>query len=138
MALVRHELVIARAPEDIWRAIGDPAAISNWFPGITTAEVNGTSRVITTVSGLTMPEEIVTNDPVRRVFEYRITAPLLKDHLGSIEVTGAGAGRSLVCYETRCEPDTIALVIGGACGNALHELRRQLESEPAPAAAEEA
>jgi hypothetical protein len=138
MALVRRELVIAREPEDVWRAIGDPAAISTWFPGITTAEVNGSSRVITTVSGLTMPEEIVTNDPVRRVFEYRITAPLLKDHLGSIEVTGAGAGRSLVRYETRCEPDTIALVIGGACGNALHELRRQLESEAAPAAAEEA
>ena len=138
MALVRREIVIARAPEDVWRAIGDPAAISTWFPGITTAEVNGSSRVITTASGLTMPEEIVTNDPVRRLFEYRMTAPLLKDHLGSIEVTEAGAGRSLVRYETRCEPDTIALVIGGACGNALHELRRQLESEPAPAAAEEA
>ena len=85
MALVRREIVIGRAPEDVWRAIGDPAAISTWFPGIATAEVNGTSRVITTASGLTMPEEIVTNDPVRRVFEYRITAPLLKDHLGSID-----------------------------------------------------
>ena len=138
MAVIRREIVIARAPEDVWRAIGDPAAISTWFPGIVKAEVNGASRVITTASGLTMPEEIVTNDPVRRVFEYRITAPLLKDHLGSIEVTGAGDGRSLVRYETRCEPDTIALVIGGACGNALHELRRQLETEPAPAAAEEA
>ena len=138
MALVRREIVIARTPEDVWRAIGDPAAISTWFPGIVTAEVNGASRVITTASGLTMPEEIVTNDPVRRVFEYRITAPLIKDHLGSIEVTGAGDDRSMVRYETRCEPDPIALVIGGACGNALHELRRQLESEPVPAAAEEA
>ena len=138
MALVRREVVIARPPEDVWPAVGDPAAISTWFPGIVKAEVNGASRVITTASGLTMPEEIVTNDPARRVFEYRITAPLLKDHLGSIEVTGAGAGRSLVRYQTRCEPDAIALVIGGACGNALHELRRQLESEPAPAAAGEA
>jgi uncharacterized protein YndB with AHSA1/START domain len=138
MALVRRELVIARTPDEVWRAIGDPAAISTWFPGIVTAEVNGASRVITTASGLTMPEEIVTNDPDRRVFEYRITAPMIKDHLGSIEVTETGDGRSLVRYETRCEPDMIALVIGGACGNALHELRRQLEREPVPAAAEEA
>jgi Polyketide cyclase / dehydrase and lipid transport len=138
MAVIRREIMIARAPEDVWPAIGDPAAISTWFPGIVKAEVNGASRVITAASGLTMAEEIVTNDPVRRLFEYRITAPLLKNHFGSIEVTGAAGGRSLVRYETRCEPDTIALVIGGACGNALHELRRQLETESAPAAAEEA
>ncbi len=135
MALIRREIVIARSPEDVWHVVGDPAAISTWFPGIVSAQVDGTSRVITTASGISMPEEIVSNDSARRIFRYRITAPLIKDHLGSIEVSDAGAGRSLVSYETRCEPDPIALVIGGACGNALHELRRQLEAEIAAAAA---
>lgn len=129
MALISREILIARRPDEVWCAIGDPAAISTWFPGIVAAEVDGTSRVITTASGLKMPEEIVTNDPVRHVFSYRLTAPMVSDHLGTIEVSDAGQGRSLVSYQTRCEPDTIALVIGGACGNALHELRRQLESE---------
>lgn len=138
MALVRREIVIDSSPDDVWQAIGDPARISAWFPGIVSAEVNGTSRVITTASGLTMPEEIITNDPDRRLFEYRITAPLIKDHRGSIEVTDTGDGRSLVRYETRCEPDTIALVIGGACGNALHELRRQLESRSPEASVRDA
>jgi hypothetical protein len=128
MALVRRELVIERPPDIVWRAIGDPAAISGWFPGIVAAEVSGARRVVTTASGISMPEEIVTNDAARRVFEYRITAPMITGHLGSIAVTGAGDGRSLVRYDTRCEPDMIALVIGGACGNALHELRRQLEA----------
>ena len=135
MALVRREIVIARPPDEVWRLIGDPAAISSWFPGIVAAKVDGASRVITTASGISMPEEIVSNDAASRVFQYRITAPLIKDHLGSIQVIDAGDGRSLVRYETRCEPDPIALVIGGACGNALHELRRQLEAEIAAAPA---
>jgi uncharacterized protein YndB with AHSA1/START domain len=138
MAVIRRELVIARAPDEVWPLVGDPAALATWFPGIVTAEVDGTSRTITTASGLRMPEQIVTVDPVRRIFRYRLVAPLVQDHLGTIEVRDAGGGRSLVSYETRCEPDTIALVIGGACGSALHELRRQLEEPTGPAEAREA
>jgi hypothetical protein len=134
MALIRREIVIARPAGEVWNVVGDPAAISTWFPGIVSAKVDGSSRVITTASGISMPEEIVANDAARRIFRYRIMAPLIKDHLGSIQVSDAGDGRSLVSYETRCEPDPIALVIGGACGNALHELRRQLEAEIAPTA----
>lgn len=128
MAVIKREILIARRPEEVWPSIGDPAALAGWFPGIVAADVDGTSRVITTASGLRMPEEIVTNDPVRRIFSYRLVAPLVRDHLGEIEVRDAGDGRSLVSYQTRCEPDMVALVIGGACGNALHELRRQLEA----------
>jgi uncharacterized protein YndB with AHSA1/START domain len=138
MAVVRRELVIARPPDDVWPLIGDPAALASWFPGIVRAEVDGTSRTITTASGLTMPEEIVSIDPARRIFRYRLVAPLVQDHLGTIEVHDAGDGRSLVSYETRCQPDTIALVIGGACGSALHELRRQLEEPAGPARTQEA
>jgi len=130
MAVIRRELRIARPADEVWPAIGDPAALPGWFPGIVAAQVDGSSRVITTASGICLPEEIVTNDPVRRVFQYKITAPLLSNHLGTIEVTDADDGCCLVSYQTSCEPDTIALVIGGACGNALHELRRQLESQP--------
>ena len=75
-----------------------------------------------------MPEEIVTNDPIQRRFQYRITAPIVHHHLGTIDVIDLGDGSSLVVYATDCEPDALALIIGGACGNALHELRRQLES----------
>ena len=127
MAVVKREILISRRPEEIWPSIGDPAALASWFPGIVGAEVDGASRIIITASGLRMPEEILTNDPVRRIFSYRLIAPIVRDHLGRIEVSHAGEGRSLVSYETRCEPDAVALMIGGACGSALHELRRQLE-----------
>ena len=132
MALISREVVIARPPGQVWPAIGDPAALAGWFPGIVAAVVSGCCGVFSTASGLRMPEEIVTNDPARRIFRYRFTAPLIRDHLGTITVSDAGRGRSLVRYDTSCEPDTIALAIGGACGNALHELRRQLEGGRLP------
>ena len=39
-------------------------------------------------------------------------------------------GTTLVSYATDCEPDAMALIIGGATGSALGELKRQLEGAP--------
>ena len=112
----------------MWAVVGDPVTISQWFPGIVDAQVDGTTRVITTASGLPMPEEIVTNDPIQRRFQYRLTAGIVRNHLGTIDVFDLGDGTSLVAYATDCEPDAMALIIGGATGNALHELKRRLEN----------
>ena len=94
--------------------------------------VDGTTRVITTVTGMAMPEEIVTNDPIQRRFQYRATSPIFTSHLGTIDVFDLEDSRSLVSYSTDAEPDALALMIGGATGNALHELRRQLQDGPTP------
>ena len=128
MASVRRQVRIARPARQVWAMVGDPAALAGWFPGIVDAHVDGTTRVVTTATGIPMPETIVTNDPLQRRFQYRITAPMVRDHLGTIDVFDLGDGTSLVSYATDCTPDALALIIGGACGNALHELRRQLES----------
>jgi hypothetical protein len=74
-----------------------------------------------------MPEEIVTNDPIQRRFQYRLTGGFVRNHLGTIDVFDLGDDSSLVAYATDCEPDSMALIIGGATGNALGELKRQLE-----------
>jgi hypothetical protein len=131
MATVRRQVRIARSAPDVWAVVGDPAALARWFPGLVDAQVDGSTRVITTASGIPLPETIVTNDPLQRRFQYRITAPIVRDHLGTIDVFDLGDRTSLVSYATDCTPDALALIIGGACGNALHELRRQLESVPA-------
>jgi len=127
MGSVRRHVVIDRSADDVWDLVGDPTSISHWFPGIVDATVDGTTRVITTASGIPMPEEIVTNDPLQRRFQYRITAPIMQNHIGTIDVFALGEQSSLVAYSTDCEPDTMALIIGGATGNALGELRRMLE-----------
>ena len=112
----------------MWEVVGDPATISQWFPGIVDAKIDGTTRLITTKTGIAMPEEIVTNDPIQHRFQYRLTAGIVQHHLGTIDVFDLGDGTSLVAYATDCEPDAMALMIGGATGNALIELKRRLES----------
>lgn len=129
MGSVRREVRIARPADEVWAVVGDPARIPEWFPGIVEATVDGTSRVITTASGLPMPEEIITNDPVLRRFQYRLATPLVQHHLGTIDVFDLGDGTSLVAYATDAEPDVLALVIGGAAGAGLRHLRDRLEAD---------
>ncbi|MCU1353251.1 MAG: Polyketide cyclase / dehydrase and lipid transport [Acidimicrobiales bacterium] len=128
MGTVRRQVQISRSADDVWAVVGDPTTIHHWFPGIVDAKVDGTERIITTASGLPMPEEIVTNDAIQRRFQYRLAPGLVKSHLGTIDVFDLGDGTSLVSYATDCDPDVMALIIGGATGNALVELKRQLES----------
>ncbi len=131
-ASVRRELRIARPAADIWAIVGDPARLHEWFPGVTACEVSGDTRVITTGSGIPMPEQLLTIDPLQRRFQYRITAPLFKEHLGTIDVIGLGDGTSLVVYSTDADPATLALVIGGATGQALFRLRDLLDGTAPP------
>mgnify|MGYP001820280907 CR=1 FL=1 len=129
MASVRREVRVHRPADEVWAVVGDPATIHHWFPGIVDATVDGTSRVITTTSGRPMPEEIVTLDHVRRRFQYRLVAPMMRHHLGTIDVHDLGDRTSLVVYATDADPDTLALVIGGATGAAPRELRDQVEAD---------
>lgn len=126
---VRRQMRIKRSPEEVWAFIGDPARLPEWWPGITDAVVDGTSRVITTGAGIPMPEEIVTNDPLQRRFQYRITAPMFKEHLSTLDVLDLDDGTSLVVYAADADPSTMALVIAGAAGNALENLRVMMEGE---------
>jgi Polyketide cyclase / dehydrase and lipid transport len=143
VATIRREIIIDRPADTVWAVVGDPVSIADWFPGIIAATVDGATRIITTESGLALPETIVTNDAVIRRFQYRLDLPIVRHHLGTIDVFDLGDGRSLVAYSTDCDPEAMALVIGGATGNALHELRRRLEGSlaagsPAGAGAREA
>jgi hypothetical protein len=124
---VRRQVRIARTPEDVWAIVGDPGRIQEWFPGIVASTVDGTTRVITTGAGIPMPEEIVTNDPLQRRFQYRITAPMFREHLSTLDVLDVGDGTSLVVYGADANPSTMALVIAGAAGNALEHLRDLME-----------
>lgn len=129
MGTIRREVIVDRPADAVWARVGDPASVHTWFPGMVDAKVEGSVRTITTAAGLTLPEEIVTLDPILRRFQYRVTAPFFRHHLGTIDVFDLGDDRSLVAYSTDCEPDAMALVIGGAAGAALAELRRQLEED---------
>lgn len=128
---VRRSVRIRRTADDVWALIGDPAAIPEWFPGIVAAEVDGDRRTITTGSGLPMPERILTDDPLQRRFQYRIELPMFVEHTSTLDVHDLGDGTSLVVYSVDADPAVMALIIGGAAGNALEALRSRLEGAPA-------
>ena len=118
---------IARPPDDVWAVVGDPARIQEWFPGIARSTVDGSTRVVTTGAGIEMSEEIVTNDPLQRRFQYRITSSMFREHLSTLDVLDMGDGTSLVLYSADAVPAPMALVIAGAAGNALEHLRDTME-----------
>ncbi len=119
---VRHEVRLVCPADVVWTLVGDPVRLAEWFPGIESSTVQGTERVVTTSSGLPMPERILTVDATLRRLQYRITAPMFREHLGTIDVHDLGDGTSLVVYSTDAEPAALALVIGGATRAALAHL----------------
>jgi uncharacterized protein YndB with AHSA1/START domain len=127
LGTVRHHVRIHRPAEQVWALVGDPARLHEWFPGVTSCQVDGSHRVIALGSGLAMPEEILLNDPIQRRFQYQITAPLFTHHRGTIDVLDLGDGTCVVVYATEADPRTMALTIGGGTAGALDELKRQME-----------
>jgi hypothetical protein len=126
---MRHHIRINRPADDVWDRVGDAAALHTWFPGLTACTVDGTTRVITLGSGMQMPEEILVNDRVLRRFQYRIAAPVIRYHRGTIDVVDLGDGTCVVTYATDADPRTMALTIAGATAGALEELKRQMEEQ---------
>ena len=126
---VRRAVRIDRPAAQVWDTVGDPARIQEWFPGIVDSTVDGDSRVITTGMGVPIPEQIVTNDPIARRFQYRIVGPLVREHLSTLDVHDLGDGTSLAVYAADADPAAMALIIAGAAGNALEHVRDRLEAQ---------
>ena len=121
---VRREVRINCPADKVWALAGDAARIPEWFPGIVEAVVDGDTRTITTGSGIPMSEEFVA-DPLQRRFQYRITG--MREHVSTLDVIDLGDDTCLVVYGVDADPNTMALVIGGAAGNALEHLRTLME-----------
>jgi hypothetical protein len=133
---VRHDVQISATPEAVWSLVGDPARVHEWFPGIVSCTVEGDMRTVITRSGIPMPEQLLTVDHVLHRFQYRIVAPMFKEHLGTLDVHELADGTSLVVYSTDADPAPLALVIGGAARAALAHLPGLLGFESQPRAVE--
>ncbi|MEI2654117.1 MAG: SRPBCC family protein [Microthrixaceae bacterium] len=137
MATIRREIRIAASADDVWKVVGRPDLLHHWFPGMsdcTVQTVDGvTTRTIVVGAGIPMPEEILINDPIQRRFQYRLTVPAFEFHRGTIDVIELAPDDTLVVYSTDCIPNAMALVIGGATGGALDELKAQFDAGEGPA-----
>ena len=86
MATLRREIRIHAPASEVWKVVGRPEILHLWFPGLTNCTVDGNVRIIFLGSGMPMPEEIITNDSLQRRFQYRITVPIFKFHLATVDV----------------------------------------------------
>jgi carbon monoxide dehydrogenase subunit G len=132
-ATVRRHVRIARPAAEVWEVVGRPDLLATWFPGIDDCIVDGDTRTITLGTGMILTEQILTNDPVQRRFQYALSGGLFRDHRATLDVIDLDDGTCLVVYATDADPSTMALVLGGAQGGALEELRRQFEAGAGPA-----
>lgn len=123
MGTTRHHIRIDAPPAKVWAAIGDAAAIADWFPAVASASVSGSNRHIDLADGGHLEEEIVTNDGDLRRFQYRITGGTMPvdTHLGTVDVIDLD-GASLVVYSTDVTPDEMAAGLGPALEDALRGL----------------
>lgn len=139
MASIRRELRIDRPAGEVWPLIGDPGRIHEWFPGIVSCTVDTDAddgvvrRTVTLGTGIPLVEEVVTNDPITRRFQYRITGGVFKEHLGTVDVIDLDGRSCLGVYSTDAVPDVMALVIGGASGEALANIKALAETGELPA-----
>jgi uncharacterized protein YndB with AHSA1/START domain len=133
---VRRQRVIDASAGRAWDIVGRPELLHLWFPGVVDCTVVGGIRTITTGTGLSLDEEILTVDPIQRRFQYRISGGFFREHLGTIDVIElqpvAGEDQCLVVYSSDAEPATMAVILGGATQGALDELARQLEGAGRP------
>jgi len=123
MGTVRRHAFVERSADVVWELVGDPARLHEWFP-ITSTRVEGKKRWINLPSGLSFEEDIVTLDHDLRRFQYSIVNnPIVKSHLGTVDVIPDGPDRCIVIYSTDLDPEVMALMIDGAAGAGLARLQ---------------
>ncbi|MHB8669180.1 MAG: SRPBCC family protein [Acidimicrobiales bacterium] len=128
MASLRFDLRINRSADEVWKVVSDVGGIGSWFGGIESCEVNGDRRTIVLGGGITLEEEIVTNDDPLRRFQYRIVggAVPVQFHLGTIDVLEDGQTARAI-YSTEVQPDDLAALMGPAIESGLRGLKAHLE-----------
>jgi len=119
--------MIQRPADEVWNVVSDAGALSEWFPGIDESSATETSRSCR-MGDVALEEDIVTNDPDLRRFQYRITSGLpVEEHLATVDVIESGDG-CIVVYGTDVKPDEMAAMIGPAIAGGVEGLKSACES----------
>lgn len=100
---------INQSADVVWRAISEPDAIANWFPGVKSSETHGNVRTVRGGSDGNVGDVkdiIVTNDDQLRRFQYRIAEA--EGHLATVDVLQIEHNITLVIYSVELGNDDLA------------------------------
>lgn len=106
---VKEEVRLAAPPSKTWAILEDFAGWPDWHPAFATTEITrgagnaeGTVRILTAKDGARFTEELVSHDPSKRTYRYRITeSPLpIADYVSTLQVREGAHGTSVVVWSS--------------------------------------
>jgi carbon monoxide dehydrogenase subunit G len=112
MATVRREVVVEVQPEAVWDVLRDVGSVhTRLAPGFVTAtRLDGDTRTVTFVNGVTVSEQIVSVDDQERRLAYTVVGGTARHHNASFEVFEEAHG-SRVVWTTDVLPHAAADVV---------------------------
>jgi len=133
IASIRHEVVVARRPDEVWDALRDVGAVHRrLLPGrVQDAHIDGNVRTLTMPDGHIVRELIVAVDDEMRRLAYAVVEgarPSLQHHHATFQVFDEGDGQSRLVWTTDILPDTLADLVRERTARGAVEMKRVLES----------
>jgi carbon monoxide dehydrogenase subunit G len=124
MATARHHARLNAPADKVWELVRDPAGIADWLPGVDSVEMDGDTRVISTM-GLEIREACDVDDDLKR-FQYTITdGPIpFEFHRAVIDVLDDGDG-CVVVYSIEVEPGDTQPIMDGVAGGGINSLEER-------------
>lgn len=129
MATARAHVRLSRSADDVWKVVSNPDSITEWIPGVVASCTSEGRRHVTVADGSEVDEEIITNEPALRRFQYRLVpgGVPVESHLATVDVIDDD-GSTLVVYAVDVQPDFLGEPMQQLVDGATAGLRQLLES----------
>lgn len=91
------EIELAVSPEVAWALVGDPCAVTAWYPLYTTCNLEGSTRTLRRADGAAVVEDLLLRDDAAMTYSYAVTSGLpLAEHEASFTVVPTEGGCRVV------------------------------------------
>ena len=126
MPSIHHEVVVPRAPEEVWQVVGDFGGLADWSPGIEKCRVEGSSRFIT-MGAMEVREDELSRDDHARTYTYGLVgSPGVDKHVVTVRVEPEGSG-SKVSFDCEYEPADLGAIFEPTYQGAVAALKSYIE-----------
>jgi len=131
MATIREQTWLDAPADQVWKTVGDPAAVHEWVPSLRSCVMDGALRRCELDRGGVVVEEILTVDDTLRRIQYGVREGLpVESHLGTVDVIEVGPARCLLVYGTDITPDAAAGPVRSAIRASLRVLEARFGASP--------
>ena len=129
MASVHREIVIERAPADVWDALADVGALHTRLAPrfVADCRLEPGARIVTFANGLVARELIVDVDAERRRVAWSVVGGRLSHHNASAQVFEGGDGASRFVWIADFLPDEHARAIAAMIDAGMAAIKRHLD-----------